>query len=238
MYRTKSESTKSNVKFVNEQFFSKWTVDTAYILGFFTADGCMTRSQKKNSYYIEFVSTDHDVLEKIQFSMKAKQKISQKKQNKGAEGKIAYRIQIGSKKIFLDLKRIGFSTAKSNSVRLPHIPNSFFADFLRGYFDGDGCISRGKYYPRNRNKARNYLSVRFTSGSHTFLQEIRQRIVLIIKTNNGSLIAKQNSGYELMFSTLDSIKILRYIYQRENCLCMERKQREAQSILFYSGVVA
>lgn len=207
----------------------------AYVLGFFTADGCMTRNQKRSSYYVEFVSTDRDVLEKIRFAMQAQQKISQKKQSKDALAKIAYRIQIGSKKIFLDLKGIGFSTAKSNSVRLPHIPNSFFADFLRGYFDGDGCISRGKYYPRDRRRARDYLSVRFTSGSHTFLQEIRQRIVLIIKTNKGSLIAKQNSGYELMFSTLDSIKILRYIYHSENCLCMDRKQREAQSILFYSG---
>ena len=48
----------------NEDFFKKWTPEMAYVLGFFTADGNMIKN-KRGSHFIEFYSTDRDIIEKI-----------------------------------------------------------------------------------------------------------------------------------------------------------------------------
>jgi len=48
----------------NEDFFKKWTPEMAYVLGFFAADGNMTKN-KRGAHFIEFQSTDKEILDKI-----------------------------------------------------------------------------------------------------------------------------------------------------------------------------
>lgn len=62
---------------VNKNFFKIWSPEMAYILGFFTADGCLTVNPR-GSHYIEFVCNDKDVLEKIRDVMGSKHKISRR----------------------------------------------------------------------------------------------------------------------------------------------------------------
>lgn len=96
--RAELTSKKHNVFYVNEEFFKKWSVDMAYVLGFFAADGCLTENKIRGNKYIEFVSTDYEIIDKIKRTLKSEHKISIKSGN--PRWKKAHRLQIGSKKIF------------------------------------------------------------------------------------------------------------------------------------------
>ena len=50
----------------------------AYVLGFFAADGCLTINRKRGNKYIEFVSTDKDIIEKIRYCLQSGHKIGLK----------------------------------------------------------------------------------------------------------------------------------------------------------------
>jgi len=216
-------SKKKNVRYVNEAFFEKWSSNMAYVLGFFAADGCLTKNAKRQNYYVEFVSTDIDILEKIKKVMNAKQRITTKICSKiHPPTKRGYRIQIGSKKIFHDLIGLGFSPRKSKSLTFPRIPDQFLADFTRGYFDGDGCISTGLYKPKSRKARRSYLLVRFTCGNHNFLKVLSKRLAPNLLGNYGSIFNK-NGGLDLSYSASNGVRLLKYMYLNSGGLHLSRK---------------
>src|SRR3989344_5923597 len=123
---------------MHRRFFRIWSSEMAYVLGFFVADGNMIRN-KRGAYFISIEITDKDILEKMKKAIGSTHKISIRK-NQFPE-KDSYRLQIGSKAMFNDLLKLGITPNKSKTIDLPEIPKNYFSDFLRGYFDGDGCIS-------------------------------------------------------------------------------------------------
>ena len=110
----------------------------AYVLGFFAADGSML-TNKRGGKYIEFQITDRIILENIQRVTGANQKLTIRP-SRDVRWKTMYRLQVGSKEWFEDLTRRGFTQHKSNTLRFPKVPKESLGDFIRGYFDGDGCI--------------------------------------------------------------------------------------------------
>ena len=157
------------LKSKNEDFFKNWSPEMAYVLGFFTADGNMIRN-KRGAHFISIEITDKEILEKIRNAIGSNHKIGVRK--KDFPEKDSYRLQIGGKNIFEDLTQLGLTPNKSKTIDLPKIPNEYFSDFLRGYFDGDGCISFG-IYDRKDRRSKNYLfNSRFTSGSRKFLEDL------------------------------------------------------------------
>jgi hypothetical protein len=58
----------------------------------------------------------------------------------------AYSLTLCSKHIFSSLYNYGLTTNKSLIITFPpsNIPNKYYSSFIRGYFDGDGCIWNGK----------------------------------------------------------------------------------------------
>jgi len=78
------------MKQVNQNFFSDWNVDMAYILGFWFADGWM--SQPDKDCRITFTSADLDHLKAIQLLLTSEQKIYARKG-------CCYDLTIGSKQL-------------------------------------------------------------------------------------------------------------------------------------------
>src|SRR3989344_9450685 len=120
---------------LNHDFFKKWSPDMAYVLGFFAADGSMIK-KNRGAHFIEFTITDRVVLEQIQQVTNSTHRIAERE--RGGNSKTGYRLQIGSKKWFGDLTRLGLMQNKSKKLPLPKAPQKYFGDFVRGYFDGDG----------------------------------------------------------------------------------------------------
>ena len=192
----------------------------AYVLGFFTADGNMIRN-KRGAHFIEFQITDRDLLYKIREILKSSHRISTRKRR--IRCKDCYRLQIGSKEIFSDLLKLGLTPNKSKTINLPFVPDKYFSDFVRGYFDGDGCISYGIYNRKDR-KSKNYLfGSRFTSGSKIFLESLLKKFWdnAIIE---GGFIYEKNGSFDLVLSTNDTKKLFGFMYNDiKNCLFLERK---------------
>lgn len=130
---------------VDETFFEIInTEEKAYILGFITADGYI--DENRNALKIALNVQDIDILEKIKLALKSnhpiKYFIKDKKYNHVS-------VDIGSKKIVSDLKKLSLYQGKSLTMTgkiIKGVNKPFIKDFLRGYFDGDGCIHYGKQY--------------------------------------------------------------------------------------------
>ena len=137
----------------DESFFEKIdTEEKAYWLGFLYADGSVQKKEvvgssenakRKMSYKVEFqlAEIDKEHLEKFCKTIGAK---TTRKENKIDEKTfVSYRTSISSKKIVEDLIRLGCVPKKSLILKFPteeQVPEKFIWDFLRGYFDGDGCF--------------------------------------------------------------------------------------------------
>lgn len=212
----------------NENFFKKWSSEMAYILGYIVADGSLVINPR-GSRYLEIQSTDGDLLSQIKRTLGCGHKISTRKRNE--KWKIVRRLQIGSKKIFNDLLKHEVKPRKTGHEIMPEIPDIYVCDFVRGYFDGDGCISFG-IYPRKARKSNAYvLSTRFISGNKKFLESLLNVLKKYAKLRGGFIVNK-NRGFELCFSINDSKKLYRFIYgDVPNSLFLERKYNKFQKAL-------
>lgn len=180
----------------------------AYLLGYFVADGDMSVN-KRGSHYIGFTSTDYELLEKVKKLGGFNQKIGVKKSN-NSDQKPAYRIQIGSKKLFNDICRLGFDKRKGK-VPLDRVPEPHFRHFVRGCFDGDGNVNFGRY---KRSRGFYYILItRFAAGRKKLLEEL---LILLRRYTQicGGSIYKNSRGYHLNFSVKDSLRLFDYMYEK------------------------
>ena len=204
----------------NENFFKKWSPEMAYVLGFFAADGCMIKNNR-GAHFIEFHITDKDILEKIKDLLGSNHKIATRDRH-NPNWKIGYRLQIGSKEIFNDLKNLGMMPRKSNIIRMPSVPNEYLNHFVRGYFDGDGHVSASEYQKKDRKNKSKLIITGFTSGSRKFLEDLRILLKHNADTHGGTLYYTQ--GYRLCFSIHDSLRLYNFMYKNGKDLFLERKK--------------
>jgi len=142
-----SQSVTQRKYVINESFFDVInTEEKAYILGLMWADGCIRT--KNNTVYIELQETDKDILLKIRNLIQpSKDLMFINKKN--IKHKNTYRFTICNKHINNKLLLHGLCENKSFSIKPPVIDEELVNHFIRGFFDGDGCISsylvKGKY---------------------------------------------------------------------------------------------
>lgn len=221
---------------LNVDFFKKWSAEMAYVLGYFSADGGMFINSG-GSKYIHFVSTDYDLLRKVKNIVKSKHKIALKRKATG-NWKTTYILQIGSQEIYNDLIKLGLMPNKEKRLSLPQVPNRYLRHFVRGYFDGDGCVSFGYYKRKNRKTKIFTLMVRFASASKLFLKNLAKRISLDTNLKEGFL-SRNGANFHLGYSKLPSIKLCRYMYSGvSKKYYLERKYSKFQKALRIMGAVA
>lgn len=213
-------------------FFEKWSPDMAYVLGFLYADGDVEDVRKSSrTQYITFGSKDKEILESIKVAMGSEHNINCRAfhefispNGKKYECSEFYSLRIGSKKMFYDLLKLGLTPRKSLTIKFPNnIPSDCFSHFVRGYFDGDGCIflqkAKGIIKPTIIKK----LSAIFTSGSYVFLQGLAEALKNKLLINHNK-IYNSSRAFQLRYSTGDSVKIFEFMYK--NCpkgLYLKRK---------------
>ena len=174
----------------------------AYVLGFFAADGTMVRN-KRGAHFVEFHITDRELLVDIRTMLNSDHKIAVRKGN--PKHKIGYRLQIGSIRMFRDLERLGFQQGKSKVLALPSIPKDYIGDYVRGYFDGDGCVYFKKHEVKGRKNMRWIFQVRFTSGSKKYLGSLHTLVRSF--GVHGGFIQDKVRGYELVFGHRDGLAL-------------------------------
>jgi len=193
---------------LNQDFFKEWSSDMAYVLGYFAADGSMLVN-RRGSCFIEFTSTDRILLEYVR-TVSGSDHLITERPKRSEHWKKQYRLQIGSKEWFGDLTALCFIQGKSKTLRFPDVPDAFLGDFVRGYFDGDGCVYIGHLKFSDRTQKRWILQTLFTSGSRPFLEDLHDR--LKEKGVKGGSIRTKVRGFELLLSHRDSLALYRLLY--------------------------
>lgn len=132
---------------INEAFFD--TIDTeekAYILGFLYADGS---SNGVDRFSINLAIYDRDILEKIRKALESnapiKIKNGYKIKNTNYTGAPTASLTIHNTKLCQRLQELGVIQKKTYILDFPEfIPENLIPHFVRGYFDGDGTITRNR----------------------------------------------------------------------------------------------
>lgn len=193
---------------LNQDFFKTWSPEMAYVFGFFAADGSMLENNR-GACFIEFDITDKIVLTRIRRVIESNHKITERPR-RNPRLKISYRIQIGSKEWFQDLTTLGFTQKKSKILEFPEVPEEYLGNFVRGYFDGDGCVYFKELQFADRTNTRWILMTLFTSGSELFLKTLLSRIRKYgVKGGN---MQKKAGGFDVRFSHCDSLALYRLMY--------------------------
>lgn len=218
-----------NKRSINENFFKIWSPQMAYILGFIFADGAIEDVQKSSrTCYLSISASIKDlpILEQIKSQMSSSHQLYSSKAKlltfpggKEYLSKEKFTLRIGSKLIYNSLLELGVTPRKSLTILFPKIPTKCLSFFLRGYFDGDGCIYMIKEkYPR----------LIFTSGSKEFLEgvafSLSKTLHIQIKTIYVQTPTNQNPCYRLHYNSKISRQILSFIYDNlEAAPYLERK---------------
>lgn len=152
---TRSMSNTKRKYEINEHCFDiideEWK---AYFLGLFYADGCIT----KNTARISLIKNDEHILKTLNEFIHPNKPLSNKKEKYfvGISGKqyVAHSqstLDISNKHINNRLRELGLFERKSLTLQFPTyqmIPENLMSHFIRGYFDGDGCIQKRKWGQR------------------------------------------------------------------------------------------
>ena len=132
---------------VKHSFFSNIETELqAYLLGFYTADGSI--DEKRKTLRIELQKEDVELvyLFKDIISKDARLYSTKERAFKGPRGKIinahgSIGVDITSSELCNSLVNLGIGYNKTYAnLKIPNIPQELIRHFIRGYFDGDGCI--------------------------------------------------------------------------------------------------
>lgn len=209
---TDNSSTVRKTQAILNNPFSDLTKDSVhYWLGYMAADGCVhTKSNR-----IDIVSCkDPTHLENYCKFLNHKVSIQKHKDNR-KEDYWNYCVSFCNKEVKNYLIELGLTPNKSKTIKM-NIPLSFA--FLRGVFDGDGCVSKS---------SKNSISWGITTASKEFAIQInnflRENYIVSSITGDSQYLVRVGGKENLS-------RLYKYLYYRSEYF-LQRKQEE-----FYKGL--
>jgi len=181
----------------------------AYVLGYIYADGTIYHSSRGK--YLAITSTDESTLLKIRDWMGSTHNIVSLKPD-WPNGKTRFKLRIGNRHIYNSLVDLGLYPSKSLTIRMPAVPEKFLPDFIRGYFDGDGCVHIYKSKGIKQEIVLRKLTTIFTSGSERFLHDVLNILRSNMPTKQTRIYISRRS-YQLRFATADSVNLFKFLYK-------------------------
>ena len=187
--RKKTPKNKYNIT-----FFNTYTTESCYWAGFISADGCVRSGRDTLQIKLSIVDYNHLLKFKEAISFTGDVKIYGD----------ACSISLSGKWVVDSLNDVfDIYPRKTPTIDIPkNIPTCMIPHYVRGYFDGDGCITYTSC-----------LTVSFASGSHDMLHSLTNifyDIGVRLKSRNDT--PPINSGCQISYSGKNAIKILRWLY--------------------------
>lgn len=215
-YRLKRDTGNCPVDFT---FFHKSINESsAYILGFFTADGCVERKPTTGAR-ISFSQRTEDVeiLYKIRQELKSRSPICYKKHRNEAV------LYIHNGKLVNDLTNMGYDSNKSITADIPLcITNEYMPHFIRGLIDGDGSFVIEK---------NNRCSIQLL-GTYKVLNKIRAFLIKNGATPKVNVHKRTGVNVHVLkySDKISVLSIIKLIYSASN-IYMIRKYNKAMDML-------
>ena len=223
---------KIRKQLTQDNFFNKIdSPEKAYILGFYIADGSIYNNKLSFTISQKDISILKYIREKV--NPKAKIKVIPEYVNKaGIKSNTLVTMQIYSSNIYKTLQDYGIGKNKTYLQKsIKHIvPQNLMWDFIRGYFDGDGCVSASAIYRTIKGKNYANWNVNWTIISHdkNILSEILE---FLLSEGIEAILYKETRGNWLVGT--HKIKMLKPIYNKlynEN-FCLSRKHEKFKQII-------
>ena len=212
-------TSKKKIKYPrNSNFFENInSKEKAYWLGMMLSDGSIT-----NQYSVNLGLKDKEHIEKFKKAIGAiNNKIIEIQDNRWSKPYINYRLSIRDKKMVKDLRKYNCIPNKNYiEFDFPNIPEEYYYDFIRGYFDGDGSI-----YFTNKKYIISFV------GNKKFLTTLKK----ILDKENISLCqnSKSKITYDLKISGKKDIqRILHLMYDNSTeDIRLNRKYEIVQKVI-------
>lgn len=204
---------------VNQNYFNLIDDEIkAYWFGFILADGHVTKS--KDHLMITLNKNDRTHLEKFRLDIESNHPIKQRNDYDSFE------INIGSSILCNELYNKGINNRKSWEIDIDKIINSIpmrlYNHFIRGIFDGDGCIKI--YKQTHYNKPLYHFSI---VGLYDLLNFIKEQFDIDMSLKYDT---RTKSTYELKTRSKGSIvKIREYLYKNAT-IYLDRKYEDFYKI--------
>jgi hypothetical protein len=199
----------------------RWSPNFAYAIGLITTDGNLSGDKR----HISFKSTDYQLIRNLKIALHLKNKIT-KHLPKDKIHKICFEVQFGDVIFYRFLNRIGLYPAKSKIIQKVRIPDKFFANFLRGLFDGDGTFYSfwDKRWPNSF-----VFQLSFASASLDFLKWLKFKLATLYRVKG--FICKGKGVFNLRHTKGDSKKLFSKMYYNKNLLILSRKYVKIKNTL-------
>lgn len=207
-HKIKRENNRQSV--VNTNTFN--VIDTpekAYWLGFLYADGYV--SESNSVLELTLKESDREHVERFRDFMISDAKVYERKSKIKGEVFTSYRVSICSQQVVSDLVQQGCHQNKSLTLEPPkNVPSELIRHFIRGYFDGDGCV-----YARPNGNGINFV------GTQSILEWIQKEIDVYPKK-----LVPCGKAYQFSFaSKKDVARFYHYIYDQATVYLPRKKNK-------------
>lgn len=176
---------KTIKRYYNKQAFYFFTPESCYWAGFLAADGWVHKDNYSLGCELSIKDSDH--LEKLKVFLNSNADIktrTRKMFNKNI--KSAY-VSIYSVDLVRDLKHnFNIKPKKSLTYNPPQLPEDLIRHFIRGYFDGDGCI---RWHKCNKTPKLNICS-----GSKPLLEWVKNKIENILNVDSPNIVLRETEN--------------------------------------------
>lgn len=212
-----------NIKIINYQNKTKFnehifdnidTEEKAYWLGFIFADGYI--SKRDNTFELSVGIKDVNHLIKFNTFMEHEKdnvKISTATYNNKSYKRARW--SVVNKHLWNTLNNLGCTPKKSLTLKFPELDSLLIKHFIRGYFDGDGCLTIIK----------KTISPKCTIlGTMNFLKSIKIKLDKLNIKNSIVSDKRMKNTYILNISQTDKItmRFLKYLYLNSS-IYLDRK---------------
>ena len=136
-----------------------------YLIGIIVTDGNISKDNKKLTISL----SDKNIIEVLsKYVINTNQRKIYIQQPKLKNSSPMYTLINTNPNTIKKLYNIGITCQKTYTIRMPQIDDNYVYDFLRGVFDGDGCV----YISNKKNGG--YFSISIASGSLQFANELME----------------------------------------------------------------
>ena len=198
---------------MKSDFFKKESAEKYYILGLLYSDGFLSKNSSGSKEYVGLKLIDKQILDDISVLIGCKEPV---KCGITSANNQMYKIEFRDNEIVSDLKKIGLHRQKTLTITYPDMPEEYHKDFIRGEFDGDGCI----HFALKKDRINSYVTNFQIVGTFDLLNGISQHIGVNVRIVPYKKVAKL-----LVDKKEDLKKIYDFLYVNEKCLCLERKHK-------------
>lgn len=202
-------------KISDNNIFSPLTEQSVYILGLIWTDGNLY-SQNKKSCLLSICNTDYEVMKQVHKLITPQKKLYEQQPVLGKSKKI-YSVKTRKPDIIKILRDFGLHEKKTYTLDWPiNIPIEYQHHFIRGIFDGDGCVFK------NKVSGHDYLHISITGVRNKFIETL---FLYLAKYNPRWYQDARTKSWQIKIYRRNSVKEFAQMIYSGATIWMKRKKK-------------